>query len=131
MTHAGAAGRTVLELRIHGVANTPPYGMLDLPPGEVEQCDGDGLGSFWVATADADARDRVPGTPGAPVAPGDLHAVRADVRRGAYSWGAMARYGALPLAGHGCSGLRRLTRARWSHNVPLWPSLGAVRATSL
>ena len=118
MTHAGAAGRTVLELRIHGVANTPPYGMLDLPPGEVEQCDGDGLGSFWVATADADARDRVPGTPGAPVAPGDLHAVRADVRREAYSWGAMARYGALPLAGVVGAVLRGLTRALWALNVP-------------
>ncbi|WP_251151423.1 hypothetical protein [Cellulosimicrobium sp. Marseille-Q4280] len=110
--------RTVLELRIHGVANTPPHGMLDLPPGEVEQCDGDGLGSFWVANAEADARDRVPGSAEHPVAPGDLHAVRADVRREAYSWGAMARLGAFPLSGAVGAVGRGLTRALWALNVP-------------
>ncbi|MFE6235099.1 hypothetical protein [Cellulosimicrobium sp. NPDC057862] len=118
MTHAGAADQTVLELRIHGVANTPPHGMLDLPPGEVEQCDGDGLGSFWVPTAAADARDRAPGTPAAPVDPGDLHAIRADVRREAYSWGAMARFGTFPLAGVVGAVARGLTRALWALNVP-------------
>ncbi|WP_144425650.1 hypothetical protein [Cellulosimicrobium cellulans] len=118
MTHAGAAGQNVLELRIHGVANTPPHGMLDLPPGEVEQCDGDGLGSFWVPTAAADARDRAPGTLASPVGGGDLHAIRADVRREAYSWGAMARFGAFPLAGLVGAVARGVTRALWALNVP-------------
>jgi|GEM_PF-304532 len=118
MAETSRTGLDVLELRIHGVANTPPHGMLDLPPGEVEQCDGDGLGGFWVPTPAADARDRVPGTPDAPVAPGDLHAVGADVRREAYSWGAMARLGTFPLAGFLGALARGVTRALWALNVP-------------
>ncbi|MCB7137302.1 hypothetical protein [Cellulosimicrobium marinum] len=110
--------RSVLELRIHGVANTPPHGMLDLPPDEVDRCDGDGLGSFWTATAEADARDRAPGTAEHPVAPGDLHAVRPDVRREAYSWGGMARHGGLPLAGALGAVARGANRALWALNVP-------------
>ncbi|MBD5788285.1 hypothetical protein IF650_19160, partial [Cellulosimicrobium terreum] len=113
-----ATEQTVLELRIHGVANTPPHGMLDLPPGEVEQCDGDGLGSFWVPTPAASARDRTTAHGSGGVAPGDLHAIRADVRREAYSWGAMARLGAFPLSGMLGAVARGVTRALWALNVP-------------
>lgn len=82
----------VLELRIHGIANTLPYGSLDLPREEVVQSDGDGLGSFWTPRPDADARDKA-------LPPGHVRAIRPDVRREAYSWGAMARLGGLPFGG--------------------------------
>ncbi|MFC6511279.1 hypothetical protein ACFQBY_22750 [Promicromonospora citrea] len=82
----------VLELRIHGIANTLPYGSLDLPREEVVQSDGDGLGSFWTPRPDVAARDRS-------LPPGHVHAIRPDVRREAYSWGAMARLGGLPFGG--------------------------------
>ena len=71
----------VLELRIHGVNNTPPNAMLALPDHAVEQFRGDRFGSFWRPRADtladlpADHAGQVP---------------RA-VRREAYSWGGMAR----------------------------------------
>jgi hypothetical protein len=72
----------VLELRIHGVKNTPAAEMLEVPAAELRQTQGDQLGGFWVPTSDP---------PGAP--PG--------VRREAYSWGQLARVGGgtLPLIG--------------------------------
>ena len=82
----------ILELRIHGIATTLPYGSLDLPRAEVVQSDGDGLGSFWTPRPDADARAKA-------LPPGHVHAIRPDVRREAYSWGAMARLGGLPFGG--------------------------------
>ncbi|MGZ3146986.1 hypothetical protein ACVDFE_34335 [Lentzea chajnantorensis] len=70
-----------LELRIHGVNNTPPAAVLALPDHAVEQFRGDRFGSFWrpvpAKLADLPAND--PGRP------------RADVEREAYSWGGMAR----------------------------------------
>lgn len=83
---------SVLELRIHGIANTPPHGTLGLRREEVTQTGGDGLGSFWVPTPAAEERGRS-------LPPGDVHAIRAGVRREAYSWGAMARLGGLPFGG--------------------------------
>lgn len=68
-------GPRLLELRIHGVSNTPPAEMLGVKPDEVTQISGDALGSFWTTTR-----------------PGDD-----DVRVEAYSWGAMARNGARPI----------------------------------
>jgi hypothetical protein len=82
----------ILELRIHGIANAPPFGSLDLPRDEVVQSDGDGLGSFWTPRPDVEARDKA-------LPPGHVRAIRPDVRREAYSWSAMARLGGLPFGG--------------------------------
>src|SRR5215207_8896659 len=69
----------VLELRVHGIANSPPAEMLEARSEDVEREEGDLLGSFW--------RRRRPATP------------RADddrspgITREAYSWGFLARTG--------------------------------------
>ncbi|MFD2024999.1 hypothetical protein [Promicromonospora aerolata] len=131
-----SAQPSILELRIHGIANTPPHGTLDLGRGEVTRSDGDGLGSFWTPTPDAEARDRA-------LPPGHVHAIRADVRREAYSWGAMARVGGLPFGGVlglvGTFAVRLLwaamvpfglaNAAYWARRVPA-PDPGAHRPPS-
>ena len=75
----------VLELRVHGVNNTTPAALLDLPLDSIELAAGDTLGSFWQPTAAALAAQRTPGR----------HAKRGDVpdriAREAYSWGGMVR----------------------------------------
>ncbi len=67
----------VLELRIHGIKNTPPSEMLDVALSDVVADHADDLGGFWTA-ASSDAPP--------------------EVRREAYSWGALARSGGGALA---------------------------------
>ncbi|MEY2848285.1 MAG: hypothetical protein RI885_950, partial [Actinomycetota bacterium] len=67
----------VLELRIHGIKNTPPAEMLEVPVADLVSDHADDLGGFWTSR-----------TPTAPP----------EVRREAYSWGALARSGGGALA---------------------------------
>lgn len=102
---------SILELRIHGIANTPPHGTLGLSRGQVVRSDGDGLGSFWTPRPQVDARNKA-------LPPGHVHAIRPDVRREAYSWGAMARVGGLPFGGLlGMVGMLAV-RLLWAAMVP-------------
>ncbi|WP_344090603.1 hypothetical protein [Microbacterium deminutum] len=67
----------VLELRVHGVNNTTPAALLDVPADSVELASGDKLGSFWQSTANP--------------AEGRHGHVPLGIRREAYSWGGMVR----------------------------------------
>lgn len=102
----------VLELRIHGVNNTPPEGMLEVAAEDAEKVRGDSLGSFWTPSAAALAHGRsVPAT--------HHDHIPADVRREAYSWGPMARRsGALP-GGVLPGVVAAVSRAGWMLLVPL------------
>jgi hypothetical protein len=71
----------ILEVRIHGIKNTPPSEMLGIPAADLRLDQGDDEGGFWIAK-DADSDTSGPDDPATPP-PG--------VRREAYSWGAMAR----------------------------------------
>ena len=75
----------VLELRVHGVNNTTPAALLDLPLDSIELAAGDTLGSFWQPTAAALEAQKAPGRPGKR---GD---VPDRIAREAYSWGGMVR----------------------------------------
>ncbi|SFR70978.1 hypothetical protein SAMN05428970_1087 [Agromyces sp. CF514] len=69
---------TVLELRVHGIANAPPAAMLCVAEDEVVRVDGDEFGSFWMAA--------------------DPPEDESDLRTEAYSWGNLARSGGSALA---------------------------------
>jgi hypothetical protein len=74
------AGPRVLEVRIHGIGNNPPAEILGVDPADVRADQTDESGGFFIAT-------RVPDDPADPAHPPD------GVRREAYSWGLLARYG--------------------------------------
>ncbi len=73
-------GPSVLELRIHGIKNTPPGEMLGVAPGDVRADQADENGGFYVPTVD-------------PVDPTDPATPPTVIRREGYSWGMLARYG--------------------------------------
>ncbi|WP_233265575.1 hypothetical protein [Leifsonia sp. AG29] len=73
-------GPTVLELRIHGIKNTPPAEMLGVQPGEVRADQADEDGGFYVPTVD-------------PPDPDDPARPPTDIRREGYSWGRLSRLG--------------------------------------
>ncbi len=97
----------MLELRVHGVNNTAPPDVLDLPAADVEQVAGDGLGSFWRPTQVALAR----------LAPGSRGHVPQGLVREAYSWGGLAR---TSIGGRGALGTAVAAAARigWALLVP-------------
>src|SRR4051794_25767558 len=68
----------ILDIRVHGVSNSPPAEMLESDPDAVERVDGDTLGSFW-ARKDRVAKDGVTAAQ-------------------AFSWGAQTRTGGGALA---------------------------------
>lgn len=82
-------GPHILELRIHGIANTPPEIMLGVPREEIVSVAGDELGGFWTykkaPVSDPEAGDR--NTPQARTDDPDR------IRTEAYSWGNMVRSG--------------------------------------
>lgn len=83
----------VLELRIHGIKNTPPTEILGREQSELRQTQGDENGGFWWAPAQDEADrdpDDAPGTIDPAVPP-------PGVRTEAYSWGRLARFGSGPL----------------------------------
>ncbi|MRG60275.1 hypothetical protein GE115_10405 [Agromyces sp. CFH 90414] len=69
---------TVLELRVHGIANAPPAAMLCVEESRVRRTVGDEFGSFWVVA--------------------DPPADHPELRTEAYSWGNLARSGGSALA---------------------------------
>ncbi len=97
----------VLELRVHGVNNTAPHAVLDLPAADVEQVAGDDLGSFWRPTDAASAR----------IEPGSRGYVPPGVVREAYSWGGLAR---TSVGGQGALGsaVGVASRIGWALLVP-------------
>lgn len=97
----------ILELRVHGVSNTPPYAMLDLPQADVSQIAGDDLGSFWQPREGAKnpsegRRGHVPG----------------GVTREAYSWGNLARTTLAAPPGVLGTVIAAVTRVLWSMLLP-------------
>lgn len=113
----------VLELRIHGVNNTPPHEMLDLGQDDVELAFGDDLGSFWHPTPDAVERDRIDRLHGevsrGVVEPAEMPRGRVPrgIHRETYSWGGMVR-AAPPQSGAGGVALAVLARVAWTLLLP-------------
>lgn len=99
---SGRGEPDVLELRVHGIANTPPAAMLGVRPDQVTQVGGDELGSYWRVTDGAQ----------------DRHPAPRGVRREAYSWGAMARLSAVPGLGRVSGFAAGVIRALWVLIVP-------------
>lgn len=97
----------ILELRVHGVSNTPPYAMLDLPEGDVAQVAGDDLGSFWQLREGANNPR-----------PGRRGHVPAGITREAYSWGNLARTTLAAPPGIIGTVTAAATRVLWSLLLP-------------
>ena len=96
-----------LELRIHGVNNTTPASILDLPGDDVEEVVGDNFAGFW--------RPK-PGR--APAGEEDRGWIPEQVTREAYSWGGLAR--TTPGGGTGALGkaIAILAQVGWTLLLP-------------
>jgi hypothetical protein len=128
----GPGGATrVLELRVHGVNNTTPAALLDLPMGSIDIAAGDTLGSFWQPTAAALAAQQLPGRAGT------RGYVPERILREAYSWGGMVRttpnFGGTGAAGKVVGVLARIfyaiilpfsigNAAQWTRRLSVVPS---------
>ena len=113
---------TVLELRIHGVNNTPPHQMLDVPNEDVARAFGDDLGSFWHVTPEAVEQgrtDRVQGVSRGVVDPSEppRGRVPSGIHREAYSWGGMVRT-TPPDTSFGGKFVAGVARAAWTFLLP-------------
>lgn len=97
----------VLELRIHGVNNTPPHALLDLPQADVCHVGGDELGSFWRRCPDA----RVP-------SPNERGYAPKEIVREAYSWGSLARLSFGAGSGVVAAVVGAVTRVLWTLLLP-------------
>ncbi|WP_348789454.1 hypothetical protein [Leifsonia sp. NPDC080035] len=122
---ARKADPDVLELRIHGINNTPAAEMLGVPPGQARLDEGDDVGGFYVPTVD-------------PVDPDDPAAPPSRIRREGYRWGGLARFGG------GAKGVIALffvqlawllilpfglcNTAYWTRRIPDQPDIGEWRA---
>lgn len=106
----------VLELRVHGISNTPPATMLAVTPEEVVRADGDELGSFWTLTPEALASYAETEAPAAGWV--DPRHVPVGVRREAYSWGALARVSAVPGLRVASGIVNGVIRALWVLIIP-------------
>lgn len=73
----------LLELRIHGIRNTPPAEMLCAPPESVERSRGDAFGNFWTLKNPVISEDVLTASP---------ESVPPGVHREAYSWGTLNRF---------------------------------------
>ncbi|MFC5789620.1 hypothetical protein EDM22_16515 [Agromyces tardus] len=127
---------SVLELRIHGVNNTPPHALLDLPEDEVVLSFGDDLGSFWHPTPEAVARTRADEPQGEtsrgvvdPAEP-PRGRVPAGIHREAYSWGGMVRT-TTARAGVGGMVVAAVARAAWTLVLPFSIANAAIWSWSL
>lgn len=129
----------VLELRVHGVNNTTPDALVDLPPYDLRQVGGDKRASFWRAQPDTPRR------------PGRRGYILPGIRREAYSWGGLVRddpgtqkwYVAVALAfqvlalpfslGNAAMWTRRLTKDDVSGGNRVWAGItaGAARLFGL
>ncbi len=98
----------VLELRIHGVSNTPPHAMLDVQADQVHRVIGDELAGFWTVDSDAAAA----------LTPGQRGHIPPGVRREAYSWGALARTTPSGTPPIGQTVLAAVIRAAWCLVLP-------------
>ncbi|HMO11077.1 MAG TPA: hypothetical protein PKB06_06160, partial [Actinotalea sp.] len=105
---------TILEIRVHGVSNTPPHAMLGLAADEVVRAAGDDRGSFWVPRPDVLAE--LAASPD--VSPDDYRLPPPGVRREAYSWGALARLSTVPFLASASGLLAGLVRAFWVLIIP-------------
>ena len=76
---AAASEPRVLELRVHGVNNTTPAALLDLPQDDIQCLRGDDRSAFWLAAPRQNPPDRARGH------------IPAGIRREAYSWGGLVR----------------------------------------
>lgn len=104
----------ILEIRVHGVSNTPPHRMLGLDADEVVRAAGDDDGSFWVPEPEVLAQLRA----SPDVAADDFRLPPPGVRREAYSWGALARLSTVPFLSSTSGLLSGLVRTFWVLIIP-------------